>query len=192
MKSMALLPALLLLNGCYMAEQWTFVRLNDANPVGSIQKLYVAPPDLRGALVEKQPLLAYRATLSEKQQASFDADLEGFKEAFHNAVADCAGRGMYGEIQMQPQPGPSTYVVTVRLESLMLGWYAGVFSGAANATYLVEIHDPGGQVIESYRNTSEFTALSSGQRVRFLGNSVAGNVSRFFHARLRGLTEDRS
>jgi len=169
---------------------YTYVRLNDANPVRTIKKLHIPPPVWQTAQIDDQEQAGWLAAHSPGQRASFTEDMRRFELAMQEGV-DRFHTRWSPHIALAAGPSADAHTLAVKVETIRLGWFAGTFfSGATYVTYAVELKDPEGQVVESFTSREEVpNGLASGTRLVYAGRGVGIALEHYLKARTRGHTQ---
>ena len=187
-----LVIALLCASGCgfkLMFPTYSYTQLNSANPVRSVKKLHLSAVDWQSARIDDTEQVAWLATLSPAQQASFREDMRRFEVGMHEG-ADRFHERFSPQITLVSEPSADAYSLAVKVVAIRMGWWAGLFSGATFIDYAAELKDPGGQVVESFTSREVIpNGYSSGERIEIGGRSIGIALEHYLKARNRGQTQ---
>lgn len=167
---------------------WKWRTLNPANPVLSVQKLYMPPPDMSMAAVERSDD-GYQYDSAEYISGYF----EGI-DRFHDQWVP--------QMRRVTQPGPDVYTLSVKVERVRVGrhTYTRTDHGTTISTtehetftysdVIVSLLDPNGVEVESFtRREVTNQAFEIGEEIRSNGRGVGIAVEHYLKARVKGRTE---
>jgi hypothetical protein len=178
---MRALTLLLLATGCfsYTPPKRTLLTAPAANPLLGQPKVCFLPPSLEGLQVDGKPVGDFKAAMTPKRAASFQADMDEFVTRFIGLAASWSQHNGAKSVQVVDKP-EGAFTVATTIESLHL-------PGGTVITLLVNVRDPAGQVVESYREEMKSpSGYGSGDEIRALGILVPADIKDYVVARAKG------
>jgi len=176
--------ATLLLAGCSSGWNGTYIKQNPANPLRGSPQVCFGPPVFVGARIEGERIDDFKAALAPDKAAAFAEELAGFVGNYFQLLdAEVEKSGRLAPAKRAPAAGPGIFTVQITVALLT----RGSREEAAEIGYRVDVRDPGGQIVESYRNSQAMRAgVNSVDRLKRLGAMVLDDVATYVQARAAG------
>lgn len=172
-------------SGC--GHRWMVVRQAAPNPLTGANRFALDAVHYETLRVGGISEAEYLAGKTPEQQASFQADKQGFMQQFGSALVEKA-QGL--QIAGMPAPDAQTFVVKPTLTWIEPGFYAGVARHDTEAEINIQIFTQQGQIVDEIvvrsRIAATLTNPSSGGRLRDAGNDLGRVAANYLLTRTKG------
>lgn len=171
-----MLALLALASGC--GPRWTVVKQADPNPMTASSKFMPEKVSLEGLRVGSKSEAQWVGTKEGETAEKWEGDKLAMNDEFQSGFE--SSRDGFGV----PAGPEGTFKVRAHFTNYEPGFYVGVASGNAQIDATIDVVDPKGAVIDTFKVSAYAGGMSAGQRARSCAHQIGATAAKYVRKRV--------
>ena len=167
---------LTLVAGC--APGWTVVKQADPNPMTAQSKFMPEKVSLEGLRVGSKSESEWVGTKEGETKEKWEGDKLAMNDEFQTGFE--SSRGGFGV----PTGPDGAFKIRAHFTNYEPGFYAAVASAPAKIDATIDIVDPAGNVIDTFRVSAQAGGMAAGSRARSCANTIGSTAAKYVKKRV--------
>jgi hypothetical protein len=162
--------------GC--APHWVVVRQASPNPMTLSSRFFVDNVDMEGLRVGQVTEAQWMSDKSAETRERWEGDKRAMQNEFI-AGFDNAAHGL-----ILAQTAAEGFTVRAHYVRYEPGFYAGIVAGNGAIDAVIDVLDPGGNIVDEFQVSTESSGMSAGERARRCSRELGWSAAKYLRARL--------